>query len=131
MERFTRLEDWFCRSLEAVEASPDARAYLVSLFSSMKTTQNDLSNESIVLAFAAARETGQFAKFQRIGDYVLWGLSFAPESFEVPRVAIDLGRLSYYTCWRLTHKEWRVYEELADDLPRLTKETRRRLGPPF
>jgi hypothetical protein len=131
MERFTRLEDWFCRHLEGVEASPDARAYLVSLFSSMRSTRDDMSRESIVLAFAEARTTGEFQKFQRIGDWVVWGMSFAPESFETKEVVIDLGRLSYYACWRMTNKEWRVYEELADDLPRLTKDMRRRLGRPF
>lgn len=131
MERFTRLEDWFCRSLEAVEASPDARAYLVALFSSMRSAQEDMSKESIVLAFAQARDTGEFMKFQRIGDWVMWGMAFAPESFDVPKVAVDLGRLSYYTCWRLTQKEWRVYEELADEMPRLSRELRRRLGRSF
>jgi hypothetical protein len=131
MEQVTRLEDWFCRSLEGIKVSRDARAYLVSLFSSMRSARNDMSDESIVLAFAAARNTGEFLKFQRIGDYVLWGLSFAPESFEVPEVAIDLGRLSYYTCWRLTNKQWVVYEELADDLPRLRIELRRSMGLTF
>ncbi len=90
-----------------------------------------MSDESIVLAFAEARSTGEFLKFQRIGDYVLWGLSFAPQSFEVPEVAVDLGRLSYYTCWRLTDKQWVVYEELADDLPRLRIELRRSMGLTF
>lgn len=125
------MEDWFCKRLEGVEASRDARAYLVSLFSSMRSARDDLSKESIVLAFSEARTTGEFQKFQRIGDYVVWGLSFVPESFEVPDLAVDLGRLSYYTCWRLTNKEWRVYEELADELPRLRIELRRSMGRSF
>jgi len=120
MEQFTRLEDWFCRRMEGVDVSPDARAYLVSLFSSMKSAHNDMSRESIVLAFSEARLTGQFAKYQRIGDWVMWGMSFTPESFETKELIIDLGRLSYYACWRMTNKEWRVYEELANDLPRIT-----------
>lgn len=131
MERVTRLEDWFCRSLEGVEASPDARAYLVSLFASMKSAQEDLSRESIVLAFAEARTTGEFQKFQRIGDWVVWCMSFAPESIGARELVIDLGRLSYYACWRMTNKEWTVYEELADNLPRLTKALGRSLGRSF
>lgn len=128
MERVVRLEDWFGKSLESVKASPDARAYLVSLFVSMKTAEEDLSKRSIVLSYAEARDKGDFVRFQRVGDWVLWGLTFAPESFEVPDLAVDFGRLSYYTCWRLTRKEWKVYEELADELPRISREARMRLG---
>jgi hypothetical protein len=131
MERVVRLEDWFGKSLESVEASPDARAYLVSLFASMKSAEDDLSKKSIVLTYAEARDRGDFAGFQRLGDWVLWSMSFAPHSMAVPDLALDFGRLSYYACWRLTRKEWRVYEELADDLPRLSRNIRRNLGSTF
>ena len=131
MERVVRLEDWFSVTLESVEASPDARAYLVSLFSSMKSAEEDLSKKSIVLSYADARNKGEFAGFQRLGDWVLWSMSCAPHSMAVPDLALDFGRLSYYACWRLTRKEWTVYEELADDLPRLSRSIRRTLGPTF
>lgn len=131
METVTSLEEWFYKSLEGLEASPDARAYVVSVLSSMKRSENDLSKKSIVLSYAEAREKGSFESYQRIGDYVLWGMIFVPESFEVPKVAIDLGRMSYYSCWRLTRRTWTVYEELADNLPRITNGTACSMGRTF
>lgn len=131
MDKVTRLEDWFGERLQGMEASDPVRAYVTAVFSSMKSAQDDMSRDSVVLAYSSARDKGDFAGFQRVGDWTLWVMTFAPESVCEKQLVVDLGRLSYYSCWRLMRKEWEVYEELADDLPDIFRRARRslRLGP--
>lgn len=116
------LEDWFTVRLESLKASSDARAYLVSLFSSMKSTEHDMSDKSVVLSFADARLSRDFAGLQRIGDWTVFSLSIAPQSLVEKKLTIDIARMSYYSCWKMTHSTWKVYEELADELPRIGDE---------
>lgn len=124
METVVRLEDWFSGRLQGLRVSRDARAYLVSLFSSMRTARDDLSKDSIVLRFADAREKQDFASFQRIGDWTVFSLAAAPESLKERQLVVDLARISYYSCWRMTRGSWVVYEELADELPRIGHDVR-------
>jgi hypothetical protein len=120
-----RLDDWFAERLEAVNCSPDARAYVVSVLSSFKRADGDLSDRSIVVAFANARDHGNFEHFQRIGDWVLWTATIMPGAIAEHRETIEtLGRMSYYTCHRMVQRTWPVYEELADELPSLAQKVR-------
>lgn len=127
MLEVVRLEDWFCEQLQEVSVSDPARAYLTTLFSSMKTTKDDMSRESVVLAYARARDRREFSEFQRIGDWTIWSLSMVPEHVKEHDLAVDLGRLSYYACWRMLRGEWTLYEELADDLPRISRKVSKAL----
>ncbi len=125
VEYVPRLDDWFRQRFEALHVSHEARAYLTSLFATqMRSCDGDMSRSSIVLSYATARLKGDFVSFQRIGDWVTWGLSTVPQSFEAKEVVVDLGRLSYYACWRLTNREWKVFEEMADTLPLLSERIR-------
>lgn len=126
LESCTSLRSWFEERLKVVRASEEARAYVVGLFSSMRGTRDDMSRESVVLAYARARETGDFELHQRIGDWTLWSLSCAPEQ----ALVVDLGRLSYLSCYRLTGRSWVVYDELAEGLPRVAWDARRALFGP-
>jgi hypothetical protein len=113
------LEDWFTAQLKNLKASTDAKAYLVSLFSSMKNTKQDMSDKSIVLSFADARINRDFAGLQRIGDWTIFSLSLTPQALKEKKLVIDMARISYYSCWKMTSCTWKVYEELADELPRI------------
>ena len=92
-----------------------------------------MSRSSIVRTYQDAVVRGDFASFQRIGDWVLWSGIVVPDRCEQERdVALLFGRLSYLSCHRILRGQWRVYEELANELPSLAAEAHRRLvkGPP-
>ena len=118
---------WFETRLDPLPHSAEAKAYVAGVFAGfIHSTDGVLAKESLVLAYAAAREIGSIPQHQRIGDWVLWAQTFAPDPRNVV-VVESMGRLSYYACFKLLGGQWRLYEELADDLPRLTRMARKRL----
>ena len=122
MELVSRLDHWFADKLRAVRCREDTRAYIVGVLSRQL---DDMSDESIVLSFNDASMNGDFATFQRIGDWSLWASSFAPHPQKSQRELVEkFGRLSYYACHRIMHGKWLVYEELADELPAIIYDVR-------
>jgi len=117
------LATWFDKRLDAVRCEHETRAYLAGLMTERAKSVQDAG--SITLAYASARNQGSFEQFQQLGDRVLWaGIFVADEFDEYNKLYENIGRLCYYTCYRLLDRRWRLYEELADELPRLVKEAR-------
>lgn len=120
MDVIVGLDSWFADRLRHLKHKPETVAYVVSVLKSLAKPKacDDLSKRSIVLEFASARESGDFATFQRIGDWVLWVDIVMPESLAGTREIVEsVGRQSYYACHRILRGQWRIYEELADELP--------------
>lgn len=123
-----RLDNWFDEQLHGLKYNANTKAYIVGVLSKFDCS-NDMSNQSIVIAFHDAKINGDFVRFQKIGDWVLWADIFNPEYIHDNKEIIQtIGRMSYYTCHRILQKQWRVYEELADELPSLTTQVRSCLG---
>lgn len=118
--KVVKLVDWFDEATANLKCSAEARAYIINVLSTFKSSNGDLSNESIVLEYAHAKQTGKFEEFQTIGDWVLFVETIYPESIQDNKDVVEtIGRCSYYACHRLLNRSWRVYEELADELPKL------------
>lgn len=113
-------EGWFVERLESLPQSPEVKAYAIGVLQRfVVSTVDDMSNQSLVMAFIDAQASGDFVKFQRLGDWTLWHMSCAP-NIETA-VVESMGRMSYEACHRILKRQWRVYEELANDLPTLTR----------
>lgn len=127
MELVTRLDSWFIDALSDLTCSEDAKAYIVGVLSKSAALDIDIGKESVVLAYIDAKEKYSFSSFQKLGDWSLW-----INSMYVPKdagVVQTFGRLSYYTCHRMTKGKWKVYEELADELPTIVNGIRCKLRP--
>jgi len=130
MDIIEGLDAWFVDRLKGLHYRPETVAYVTSVLKTLArpSIDDDFSDRSIVLSYYDARKSGDFAKFQRIGDWVLWTGAIVPESIARDREIIEsIGRLSYYTCYRIMRSSWPVYEELADQLPAISAATRVRL----
>lgn len=129
LEVIQRLDSWFEDRLRTMKCGDDTRAYVIGVLSKYKKSIDDMSEESIVLQYMEAQRCGAFERFQRIGDWVLFSTTIHPESIASNRdVALTFGRLSYHRCHRLVQGTWPVYEELADDLPRIAAAARCKLN---
>ena len=124
-------EAWFAERLKSLPQSDEVKAYVVGVFTRyIINVDDELSRESIVLAYDKAQQAGDFNGFQRIGDWVLWVRTFAPTSIGCqPKLVDALGSASYNACHRIMRGQWKVYEELALQLPILTAMIRARLHP--
>lgn len=130
MDIIVGLDSWFTERLQHMKHRPETIAYVAGVLKAMSRplSVDDMSDRSIVLEFAYARESGDFAAFQRIGDWVLWVDIVMPDAFNGTREAIEsVGRQSYYACHRILRGQWRVYEELADELPKIASSARHML----
>lgn len=117
----SNLSSWFSERLSTIKCSDDTKAYVISVFDKHKTSENDLSSSSIILAYVEARKTFQFSSFQTIGDWSLWSLSMRREIHN-KQVLEEMGRQSYATCHHMLRKQWALYEELAYKLPIISDE---------
>lgn len=130
MDVIRGLDAWFAERLHGLEYRPETIAYVAGVLKAQANPrpQENMAGRSVVLAYGEAREKDDFAEYQRIGDWVLFVNVIMPESIEHEREAVTtIGRLSYYSCYRLIHYKWDVYEELADQLPKLAMHVRRKL----
>ena len=125
MIRVTGLREWFTETLNDVDVQELTRAYVIDVLSTLKP-KDDMHNESIVLAYYNACNVGEFVKFKHIGDWVLWADTFVPQVLSSSHDVVEsMGRLSYYACHRILRRQWPIFEELADDMPRIVHRVRR------
>lgn len=132
MELIHGLDDWFASGLSDLSCRPDTRAYITGVLARFRSDQVMVRGESVVLEFHLAKQRGDFVSFQRIGDWVLWVGSIHPSYIDENRNVVEtIGRLSYHTCHRMMNKKWVLFEELADDLSRITHDVRASLKHKF
>ena len=124
------ISEHFAARLNGLPHSPEAVAYAIGVLGKRKWRDgDDLSDVSLCIVFQDALLKRDFVGFQRIGDWVLFAEIVVPDHIKTYReVAENLARLSYYECFRLMGQQWRVYEELADELPKFTASARQRLA---
>lgn len=109
------LKPWFFHITSTVPVSDEVKVYVIDVLSKPKLC--DMSRESVVLAQSRAKS---FVDYQHIGDWALWIGSYNNPGMNI-RIIETMGRLSYGSCYRLLGRRLRVYEELADELPTITR----------
>lgn len=124
------LNDFFNETLHDLPCHYDTKAYIVSIYDKYKKSDSDLSKDSVTLLYARAKEKQDFSSFQEIGDWVFFTKSLFPEFLTnaSEEYYSTLARLSYYSCFNLINKQWRSFEELADNFIMLENEVKNRLS---
>jgi hypothetical protein len=122
VERVCDLSLWFADALEDLKCRQDTRAYVVGALSKRWLDEDDLSDRSLVLTYASARNERSFVGLQRIGDWILYSESIHPLTRDDAQkeLVVALGQCSYEACDRLLMHRWPLYEELAERLPEIT-----------
>jgi hypothetical protein len=121
-------EDWFEKRLADIPCTRETRTYIAGVMMKYVVSNNDnLCDRSIVLAWAEARDSHDIVKFQRLGDWILWSASLVPQSFDSLGIVQAVGQQSYDACYRLLRRQWKLYDELASDLPRIVSSVNQRL----
>lgn len=120
------LNYFFSKQLENLKCDYDTRAYIVSIFEKFKSSSADYSKDSITLLYAEAKYKQDFYTFQSIADWIFFINALFPEHFNNASqdYYYSVGRLSYYSCYNLLNRQWKIYERLADDLVPLSFSTR-------
>lgn len=123
------ITDFFDELLTDIECQRDTRAYITSIYGKFRTARFDLSKDSVTLLFAQGRDKQDFLTYQNLGDWLFYTSTLMPNYLQhASQEYYDtIARLSYYSCYRLINRQWRLFEELADRLPILEKRVKDRL----
>jgi len=119
------INDFFEELLSDVKCHQDTKAYIVSIYGKYKSAQFDLSKDSVTMLFAQGRDKQDFLTYQNLGDWLFYSQSMFPQSLKnaSENYYDTIAQLSYYGCYRIV-KTWKIYEELADEFPILTRQVR-------
>lgn len=126
METIKNLNNFFNEVFDDLECHPDTKAYIVSIFTKFKASNFDLSKDSVTLTYAQAKYNRDFFVFQNLGDWIFFTKAFAPQHLNHASEEYyqSIGRLSYYSCYQLINKQWKLFEELSDNFIQLEIDTR-------
>jgi hypothetical protein len=123
------ISSFFDELLCDLHCQRDTKAYIVSIYGKYKSAEFDLSKDSVTLLFAQARDKQDFLGYQNLGDWIFFANTIAPQHLQhASKDYYDtVARLSYYSCYKLINREWKLFEELADDFLSLEEQVRKRL----
>jgi hypothetical protein len=121
---------FFDELLTDVECHRDTKAYIVSIYGKYRTAEFDLSKDSVTVLFAQGRSKQDFLTYQNLGDWIFFANTMAPDHLRgASKEYYDtVARLSYYSCYKLINRQWKLFEELADNFPVLENKVREKLN---
>lgn len=127
---YKNLTIFFEEVLIDLPCQADTKAYIVSLFTKYKNTHFDLVDNSITLTFAQARNKQDFSTFQNLADWIFFSKTLVPQSLQAASedYYTVIGRESYYSCYKLINRQWKLFEEMADNFIILELETKKLLS---
>jgi hypothetical protein len=123
------INNFFEELLSDLKCQTTTRIYITSIYGKYKTAQFDFSQDSVGLIFCQARDKQDFSTYQNLGDWIFFANTIAPQHLQnASKDYYDtIARLSYYSCYRLINRQWRLFEELADDFSSLEDQVKKRL----
>lgn len=128
--QYKNLNTFFNEIFSELKCQKDTKAYIISIFSKYKLSDFDLSKDSLTLTFAQARNKQDFFTFQNLGDWIFFSKTFAPNYLKnaSEEYYYTLGRMSYYSCYKLINRQWKLFEELSDNFIILENQARKILS---
>lgn len=129
-QQFKTIEKYFDEVLESLPCEHATKAYIVSIYTKYRGVEHDLSKDSLTLLYAQAKEKQDFISFQDIGDWIFFANTITPNHLNnaSPEYYHTLARVSYYSCYRLIRREWKLFEELSDNFVTLESEAKKLLN---
>lgn len=121
---------FFEEILTDLKCQADTRAYIIGIFGKYKTAEFDLSKDSITMLFSQARSKQDFLTYQNLGDWIFFANTMAPDhlKFASKDYYDTVARFSYYSCYRLINRQWKLFEELSDNFLTLENQVKNKLG---
>jgi hypothetical protein len=124
------ITSFFEELLQDVKCQQDTKAYIVSIYGKYKSTEFALSQDSITLLFAQGRNKQDFLTYQNLGDWIFFANTMAPNHLRhASKDYYDtVARVSYYSCYKLINRQWKLFEELADNFLNLEHQVKQKLS---
>jgi hypothetical protein len=120
--------NFFQELLNDLKCQQDTKAYIISIYGKYKNANDDLSKDSVTTLFCQARDKQDFLSYQKLGDWIFFTNTVFPDSLKNASETYynSIAQISYYNCYRMV-KQWKLYQQLADEYNYLTNEIRHKI----
>lgn len=120
---------FFEELLNDIGCQPDTKSYIIGIYDKYRNTKTDLSKDSITLLFSEAKLKQDFRLHQNIADWIFFSNTLMPQHLKSATKSYydTVARISYYTCYRLINRQWRLFEELSDNFVTLEHQVKDKL----
>lgn len=128
MQLCVDLNAFFDETLINLNCRSDTRSYLINIYTQNRHIHSDLSKYNLSILYCQAKLNNDFYLHQQIADWIFWAKTIMPTHFGNSNDYYEnIGRLSYYSCYKLINRQWPCFEELADRFPTLENQARQLL----
>jgi len=119
------LVQYFKPMIDKLNYSSELNAYLLSVLVQINKSE-DFSKDSLTIKYIEAQAKYNFQLYQAIGDWILFCQTYAPQhlSSADEKYYNALAQSSYYACYIILKRQWKLFEELADLYPAVIKDLR-------
>ncbi len=116
---------YFKPTIDKLTYSAELNAYLIKLLTEINKSSN-YSKDSLTLKYIEAKNKYDFELYQSLGDWILFCQVFAPQHLNNAdeKYYNALAQTSYYSCYIILKRQWKLFEELADLYPEVVKNLR-------
>jgi len=127
---YRNVTKFFEELLKDLECQRDTKSYIIGIYGKFKSAEFDLSKDSVTTLFAQARSNQDFLSYRNLGDWIFFANTVAPShlQFASKDYYDTVARISYYSCYRLINRQWKLFEELSDNFLHLEREVKNKLG---
>jgi hypothetical protein len=125
------LTNFFQKILTNLKCREDTNAYIISIYAKYITADFDLSQDSVSLLFLEARQKQDFMIYQNLADWIFFINTTMPKHLRYASKDYydTIARSSYYSCYKIIKRQWKLFEELSDNFTTLEHEVKHRLQP--
>lgn len=123
----TDLNLFFFDELKKLDCNYTTKAYIVNMLCRFNHSTTDLSKESITLLYAQAKYRQDFNIFDNIGSWIFFCNTFYPEHLNNASqdYYYSIGKSSYYSCYNIINRKWKLYKELSERFAELSEDMRK------
>lgn len=116
---------YFKPVIDKLAYSGELNSYLLNLLIHINKSKN-FSKDSLTLKYIEAQQNHNFDLYQAIGDWILFCQVYVPQHLNgaEEKYYNALAQNSYYSCYIILKRQWKLFEELADLYPSIVKDLR-------
>lgn len=120
----SNITNYFNDLLVDLKCHQDTKAYIISIYLKYRSSEFDLSKDSVTLLFTQAHKKQDFLIYQNLGDWIFFSNSIAPQHLKNASKDYydNIAKSSYYACYKLINRQWKLFEQLADEFSSLTND---------
>jgi len=124
------ITDFFDELLSDLKCQRDTKSYIIGIYGKYRSAEFDLSKDSVSVLLAQAHNKQDFLTYQNLGDWIFFANTLAPDHLKhASKDYYDtVARMSYYSCYKLINRQWKLFEELSDNFLSLESQVKNKLS---